>query len=102
MITPIHRAVSNVTTPPRLGAPGTESGGTASANAHVAHFCVEARGRAARRGRSLARSRGSIPTGEVLVAARALLRHPPLRAGAGTPEGEWLDEAFTENLRRVN
>ena len=37
-------------------------------------------------------SRGSIPPGEAIVAARALLRHPPLRAGAGTHEGEWLDE----------
>ena len=24
--------------------------------------------------------------------ALALLHHPPLREGAGTPEGEWLDE----------
>ena len=34
----------------------------------------------------------SIPPGEALAAARALLRHPPLKAGAGTPKGEWLDE----------
>jgi len=37
-------------------------------------------------------SRGSTPPGEALAAVRALLRHPPLRVGAGTPEGEWLDE----------
>ena len=24
--------------------------------------------------------------------ARALLRHPPLRAGSGTSEGDWFDE----------
>jgi len=94
MIPPVRWAVSHVTVPPQLGAPGAESGGTTSANARVAWFRAEAGGRAARRGLSACSrlSRGSIPPGEALAAARALLCHPPLRAGAGTPEGEWLDE----------
>ena len=37
-------------------------------------------------------SRGSISPGEALTVARALLRHPPLRAGAGTSEGDWLNK----------
>ena len=75
--------------------PWAESGGTTSANTRITRFRAEAWGRAARRGRSLDRSclsRGSIPPGEAFATVRALLRHPPLRAGVGTPEGEWLDE----------
>jgi hypothetical protein len=65
--------VSHVTAPPRFDAPRAESGGTTSANACVAQFRAEARGRVSRRGPSACSrlSRGSIPTGEVLAAARA-------------------------------
>jgi hypothetical protein len=89
-----RRPTSHVTVPPRLDAPKAESGGMASADARVAQFRVEERGRTTWWGpRACSRlSRSSIPPGEALAAARSLLRHPPLRARAGTPEGEWLDE----------
>ena len=88
------RPLSRVTVPPRLDAPMGESGGTTSADARVVQFKLEARGRTMRWGQS-ARSRlshANVPPGEALAVARALLRHPPLRAEVGTPEERWLDE----------
>ena len=93
-VTTGERAASYATTLPRLNAPGPASGSAASSDAGAVPTGVEPCGRPAlRRLPACSRlSRASIPPGEVLAAACALLRHPPLRAETGTPEGEWLDE----------
>jgi hypothetical protein len=89
-----NKLASFATAPPRLDAPRAEWGGTTSPNIRFAQLRADAHGQAARwytQARSRL-SRGSVPPGDVLPAAHALLGHPPLRAGASTPEGEWLDE----------
>jgi hypothetical protein len=86
--------VSIMTAPSRLDAPKSTSVGTTSANVRFAQFWVEARKRVALHtswaGRRL--DLGGFPPREALVAVRALLRHPLVRAEPGTPEGKWLDE----------
>lgn len=73
---------------------GAKSEGTTSASVQYAEIRTKARRWAAQRtsGERAHSSYSSVSPEKVLMAARAILRHPPVKAESGTPEGRWSHE----------